>query len=38
MATTSFVPIRTAIFAPRIEEIATKDATGSRRTPVDSGP
>jgi hypothetical protein len=29
---------RTASLVPRIEEIATNEATGSRRTPVDSGP
>ena len=37
-ATISFVPNRTASLVPRIEEIATNEATGSRRTPVDSGP
>ncbi len=32
------MPSRTASLVPRIEEIATNEATGSRRTPVDSGP
>ncbi len=34
----SLVPIRTASLAPRIDERATNEATGSSRTPVDSGP
>ncbi len=32
------MPSRTASFVPRIDEIATKEATGSRRIPVESGP
>ena len=37
-ATTSLVPLRTAILVPSTEVMPTIVATGSSRTPVDSGP
>src|SRR5579884_4479252 len=36
--TTTFVPTFTASLVPRIDETATHIATGSKRTPADSGP
>jgi len=38
VVTTSLVPARTASWVPATDPAPTDTATGSRRTPVDSGP